>query len=71
MTLEQLLAAHPEGPIYVICDYARYHKNQALNAWPVDKCLAQVFLPSYSPNLNLIERLWKFLRQKIINTAFY
>ena len=31
----------------------------------------QVFLPPYSPNLNLIERLWKFLRQKIINTAFY
>ena len=31
----------------------------------------QVFLPSYSLNLNLIERPWKFLRQKIINTAFY
>ena len=31
----------------------------------------QVFLPPYSPNLNLIERLWKFLRQKIINTSFY
>ena len=31
----------------------------------------QVFLPPYSPNLNLIERLWKFLRQKIIDTAFY
>ena len=33
--------------------------------------MVQVFLPPYSPNLNLIERLWKFLRQKIINTAFY
>ena len=31
----------------------------------------QVFLPPYSPNLNLIERRWKFLRQKIINTALY
>ena len=31
----------------------------------------QLFLPPYSPNLNLIERLWKFLRQKIINAAFY
>ena len=31
----------------------------------------QVFLPPYSPHLNLMERLWKFLRQKIINTAFY
>ena len=31
----------------------------------------QVFLPPCSPNLNLMERLWKFLRQKIIDTAFY
>ena len=68
---EQLLAAHPEGPIHVICDNARYYKNKALTAWLDKKRLIQVFLPPYSPNLNLIERLWKFLRQKIINTAFY
>ena len=68
---EKLLAAHPEGPVHVICDNARYYQNKALNAWLADKRLVQVFLPPYSPNLNLIERLWKFLRQKIINTAFY
>jgi transposase len=68
---EQLLAAHPEGPVYVVCDNARYYKNQALAAWLADKRLVQVFLPPYSPNLNLIERFWKFLRQKIIDTQFY
>jgi transposase len=69
---EQLLAAHPDkARIYVICDNARYYQNKALTAWLADKRLVQVFLPPYSPNLNLIERLWKFLRQKIINTAFY
>ena len=68
---EKLLAAHPEGPVYVVCDNARYYKNKALATWLADKRLVQVFLPPYSPNLNLIERLWKFLRQKIINTAFY
>ena len=68
---EKLLIAHPEGPVYVVCDNARYYKNKALTAWLADKRLVQVFLPPYSPNLNLIERLWKFLRQKIINTAFY
>ena len=31
----------------------------------------QVFLPTYSRNLNLIEHFWKFLRQKIIDTQFY
>ena len=55
----------------VVCDNARNYKNKALNPWLIDKLLVQVFLPPYSPNLNLIERLWKFLRQKIINTAFY
>ena len=68
---EQLLAAHPEGPVYVVCDNACYYKNKALTAWLADKRLVQVFLPPYSPNLNLIERLWKFLRQKIINPCFY
>ena len=69
---EKLLAAHPDGkPIYVICDNARYYRNKELTAWLADKPLVQVFLPPYSPNLNLIERLWKFLRQKIINPCFY
>ncbi len=69
---QKLLAAHPDqGPIYVICDNARYYRNNALRAWLADKPLVQVFLPPYSPNLNLIERLWKFLRKKVINTVFY
>ena len=68
---EKLLTAHPDGPVYVVCDNARYYKNKTLAAWLADQRLVQVFLPPYSPNLNLIERLWKFLRQKIINTAFY
>ncbi|MGI4871759.1 MAG: transposase [Janthinobacterium lividum] len=63
-----LLAAHPDQDrIYVVCDNARYYKNRALQEWP----LVQVFLPPYSPNLNLIERFWKFLRQKIINPNFF
>ena len=54
----------------VVCDNARNYKNKALNPWLIDKRLVQVFLPPYSLNLNLIERLWKFLQQKIINTSF-
>ena len=68
---EKLLLAHPEGPVYVICDNARYYKNNELGAWLAGQRLVQVFLPPYSPNLNLIERFWKFLRQKIIDPCFY
>ena len=53
---EKILAAHPEGPVYVVCDNARYYQNKALTEWLADKRLVQVFLPPYSPNLNLIER---------------
>lgn len=69
---EKLLAAHPNTPrLYVVCDNARSHKNKELTAWLADKLIQQAFLPPYSPNLNLTERLWKFLRQKIIHTTFY
>ena len=69
---EQLLAAHPDqARVYVVCDNARYYKNKELRAWLANKPICQVFLPPYSPNLNLIERFWKFLRQKITNTTFY
>ena len=68
----QVLAAHPDNArIYVVCDNARSYTNRGLRAWLADKPICQVFLPPYSPNLNLIERFWKYLRQKSINTPFY
>lgn len=58
--------------IYVIGDNARYYRNAQLQAWLTENPrIIQVFLPPYSPNLNLIERLWKLLRKKCINTHFY
>jgi transposase len=58
--------------VFVIGDNARYYRNVELQTW-LDKNprIVQLFLPTYSPNLNLIERLWKFLRKKVINTKFY
>ena len=54
---EQLLVAHPDNArIYVVCNNARYYQNKKLRAWLADKPICQVFLPLYSPNLNLIER---------------
>jgi transposase len=57
--------------IYIISDNAKYYKNKELTEWIKRTKIIQVFLPPYSPNLNLIERLWKFLRKKVINTEFY
>jgi transposase len=68
----QIEAQNPDKEtIYVICDNARYYKNKALQDSLPHSKIKQIFLPPYSPNLNLIERLWKFMRKKAIDTFFY
>ena len=57
--------------IYIIVDNARYNKNKLLNEFLLTSRIEQVFLPPYSPNLNLIERLWKFMKKKVINNRYY
>ena len=69
---QSALERHPEASvIYIISDNARYYHNKKLKEWVNGTKIKLIFLPPYSPNLNLIERLWKFLRKKVINTGFY
>jgi transposase len=69
---QKAIDRHPEAKtIYIISDNARYYRNKTLTKWIKETNIVQVFLPPYSPNLNLIERLWRFLRKKVINTQFY
>ena len=69
---QKALERHPTiEKMYIISDNARYYKNKELSQWIEETKINQVFLPPYSPELNLIERLWRFLRKKVINTHFY
>ncbi len=70
---EKLLEKHADKEkIYVLSDNARYYANTELKAWLSQNPKIQLMhLPPYSPNLNLIERLWKFLRKKVINLHYY
>src|SRR3989344_5286514 len=58
--------------IFCIVDNATYYKNIEVKRYLKKRgCkIKLIFLPTYSPNLNLIERLWKYLHQKIIGTKF-
>lgn len=58
--------------IIMIVDNARYYKNKDVQTYlkHPDCRIRLIFLPSYSPNLNFIERLWKFMRQKIIGVKY-
>jgi transposase len=71
--LEKILAQNPDKEqIYLFADNARYYYNATLQEWLSRNPKIQLFhLPPYSPNLNLIERLWKFLRKKVINLHYY
>jgi transposase len=69
---QKIIDANPDKKnIYIISDNARYYRNKDLMKWIENTTIKPIFLPPYSPNLNLIERLWKFMRKKIINTKFY
>jgi transposase len=67
--LEKLLAKHPDTEKFILyLDNARYYSKPVVKQWLArHRQFRLVFLPAYSPNLNLIERLWKFLRKTALN----
>ena len=52
-----------QGPITLVLDNARYQHCAAVIDLATNLKIQLLFLPSYSPNLNLIERLWKFIKK--------
>lgn len=58
-------------PIYIVLDNARYQHCHLVRyiAWQFN--IKLLFLPPYSPNLNIIERLWKFVKKKCLYAKYY
>jgi transposase len=66
-----LRAKHAEGgQIYLILDNARYHHAHRVQAAARHQRIRLEYLPPYSPNLNPIERLWKFVRKKFFKDRY-
>jgi len=51
----------------LIIDNASYHVAQGKEDFPIPKNINLLYLPTYSPDLNPIERLWKYFKEKFIN----
>ena len=65
------IAAQTTGPTTLVLDNARYQRCAAVEAEAKRLGIVLLFLPSYSPNLNLIERLWRFTKKKALRGKHY
>ena len=69
--LEKLHHLYRDLPIVLVMDNARYQKCQLVLEKAQRLNIQIIFLPPYSPNLNLIERLWKFVKKEVLYNEYY
>ena len=60
-----------DTPITIVMDNAKYQRCDHVIQFANSLNIELLFLPSYSPNLNLIERYWKWLRKDCLSSVYY
>ena len=58
-------------PITLVLDNARYQRCARVQSVANSLGIELLYLPPYSPNLNLIERLWKFVKKHCLCSKYY
>ncbi len=71
--LDKIAATYADKghPITLILDNARYQKCQSVFDKAQALGIEPLYLPAYSPNLNLIERLWRFVKKQVLYSTHY
>ena len=69
--LHKIHATGTSIPITLVLDNARYQRCKKVQALADELGIELLFLPPYSPNLNLIERLWKFIKKECIHSRYF
>jgi transposase len=69
--LEKIAALSLQTPITLVMDNARYQRCRLVLERATQLDIEVLFLPPYSPNLNLIERLWRFVRKECLYSHYY
>ena len=63
--LRKISEEYPEKTVHLIMDNARYQKCSAVQTLANELGIILQYIPPYSPNLNLIERVWKFVKGEL------
>ena len=69
--LRKVAARYAGLPVTLVLDNARYQKCEVVRLLAAELGIELMYLPSYSPNLNLIERLWKFVKKEVLTCRYY
>lgn len=69
--LKQLRTTYGSLPMTIFLDNARYQRCKLVIDTAKSLNITLQFLPPYSPNLNLIERYWKFVKKKVLYSKYY
>lgn len=69
--IDKIRDTHATIPISLIMDNARYQRCQAVKEHALKRQVEILFLPSYSPNLNLIERIWKLTKKECLTNKYH
>ncbi len=65
--LQDIETAYPQArKVHMFCDNAKYYRNKDVQVYLRGSKIEMHFLPPYSPNLNPIERLWKFVNEHVL-----
>ena len=69
--LEKIESQYPGERVTLVMDNARYQYNSKVKALAEKKSIELLYLPPYSPNLNLIERVWKLVKSKCLRNKYH
>ena len=71
LLLAKLAARYPGEAITLVLDNARYQKCALVTEYAASLHIELLYLPAYSPNLNLIERFWRYVRKECLYSHYY
>jgi transposase len=69
--MRRLKARNKDKKIHIIWDNAPYQHAKAVKEAAKELGIHLIYLPGYSPNLNLIERYWGYLKKKVMVNKYY